>query len=376
MDRTADVVIVGGGIRGLSIAYYLARAGVRVSVVERGQIGAGASSANAGLVNASQKRPGHYTAFSLLSGDMYPEFVAGLQAPVDYQRDGFLRVAETDAEALSLARDAEAQSQVPGIKVEVLDMRAARTLEPALSPRLVAASFCAQDGNVDPLKLVPAVGRAARRHGARILHHLEVTGIRVAGGRVAGVATREGEIATDMVVDAAGVFVPEVARMVGIQVPVLPQRGQMFQLEAMPPLLRRPIQALRQLSSGTTMIGTTNEFVGHDRAVTYEAGGEILARARRIIPALGGARVIRGWAGLRPMTPDGLPVYDAVQGLPGFYVAVGHSGITLAAVTAQVFLDLITTGRTELPIAPYSLDRFTAADLEWMSQPVKGAVRH
>src|ERR1700675_1267747 len=109
MDRTADVVIVGGGIRGLSIAYYLARAGLRVSVVERGQIGAGASSANAGLVNASQKRPAHYTAFSLLSGDMYPEFVAGLEAPVDYQRDGFLRVAETDAEAESLARDAAAQ---------------------------------------------------------------------------------------------------------------------------------------------------------------------------------------------------------------------------------------------------------------------------
>jgi len=376
MDRTADVVIVGGGIRGLSIAYYLARAGVRVSVVERGQIGAGASSANAGLVNASQKRPAHYTAFSLLSGDMYPEFVAGLDVPVDYQRDGFLRVAETDAEAESLARDAAAQSRVPGIKVEVLDMRAARTLEPALSPRLVAASFCAQDGNVDSLKLVPAVGHAARRHGARILHHLEVTGIRVAGGRVAGVATREGEIATDTVVDAAGVFVPEIARMVGIQVPVLPQRGQMFQLEAMPPLLRRPVQALRQLASGTTMIGTTNEFVGHDRAVTYEASGEILARARRIVPALGGARVIRGWAGLRPMTPDGLPIYEAVHELPGFHVAVGHSGITLAAVTAQVFLDLITKGRTDLPLAPYGLGRFTAADLEWMSQPVKGAVRH
>ena len=376
MDRTADVVIVGGGIRGLSIAYYLARSGARVSVVERGQIGAGASSANAGLVNASQKKPAHYTALSLLSGEMYPEFVAGLDVPVDYQRDGFLRVAETDAEAEGLARDAAAQSRVPGITVEVLDLRAARTLEPALSPRLVAASFCAQDGNLDPLKLVPAVGRAARRHGARILHHLEVTGIRVAGGRVAGVATREGEIATDTVVDAAGVFVPEIARMVGIQVPVLPQRGQMFQLEAMAPLLRRPVQALRQLASGTTMIGTTNEFVGHDRAVTYEAGGEILARAWRIVPALGGARVIRGWAGLRPMAPDGLPIYDAVPQVPGFFVAVGHSGITLAAVTAQVFLDLITKGRTDLPIAPYGLGRFTAADLAWMSQPIKGAVRH
>jgi glycine/D-amino acid oxidase-like deaminating enzyme len=376
MERMPDVAVVGGGIRGLTIAYYLARAGVGVTLVERGFLGSGASSANAGLVNASQKKPAHYTAFSLLSGDMYPEFVAGLEAPVDYQRDGFMRVAETDAEAEALARDADTQSRVPGISVKVLDARTARDLEPGLTPNLAAASFCAQDGNVDPLKLVRAVGRAARRHGARILHHREVTGIRLAGGRVAAVLTREGEIECHVAVDAAGVFVPDVARMVGLEVPVLPQRGQMFQLEAMAPLLRRPIQAMRQLTSGTVMLGTTNEFVGHNRSVTYEASADILARARRVVPALGRARVIRGWAGLRPMSPDGLPIYDAVPQVPGFYVAVGHSGITLAAITGQVFLDLITKGRTDLPIAPYSLNRFTQADLEWMREPIKGAVRH
>jgi glycine/D-amino acid oxidase-like deaminating enzyme len=374
MERTDDVVIVGGGIRGLSIAYYLVRAGVRVTLVERGFLGSGASSANTGLVNVSQKKPGHYTAFSLLSGDMYAEFVAGLDAPVDYQRDGFMRVAETDTEAEGLAREAEGQSRVPGVTVEVLDTRTARDLEPRLSPRLAAASFCAQDGNVDPLKLVRAVGRAARRHGARILNHREVTGIRLHAGRVAAVVTSEGEIETAVIVDAAGVLVPHVASMVGVEVPILPQRGQMFQLEAMAPLLRRPIQAIRQLTSGSIMVGTTHEFVGHNRAVTYEAGAEILGRARRIVPALAAARVIRGWAGLRPMTPDGLPIYDTVPDVPGFYVAVGHSGITLAPITGQVFLDLITKGRTDLPIAPYRLGRFTPADFEWMREPVKGAV--
>ena len=193
---------------------------------------------------------------------------------------------------------------------------------------------------------------------------------------MAGVTSHEGDIAADVVVDAAGIFVPDVARMVGIDVPILPQRGQMFQLETMPPLLHRPIQAFRQLSNGSTMIGTTNEFVGHDRRVTYEAGVSQLARAQRIVPALSRARVIRGWAGLRPMSPDGLPIYDAVPQVPGFFVAVGHSGITLAPVTAQVFLDLITKGRTDLPIGPYSLNRFTSADFEWMREPVKGAARH
>ena len=369
-------MVVGGGIRGLAIAYYLARSGIGVTLVEKGFLGSGASSANAGLVNVSQKIPGHYTLWSLLSADMYPEFVAGLDAEVDYQRDGFLRVAEAEADVEDVIQRAQTQSRVPGVKVEILDARRARSLEPALSPRIAAASFCAQDGNVDPLKLVRAVGKAARRHGVRIRHHCEVTGIRLEGGRVAGVATRDGEIGADVVVDAAGVFVPDVARMVGIRVPILPQRGQMFQLEALPPLLHRPVQGLRQMQSGTVMVGTTNEFVGDDRRVTYEAGADILARARRLVPALAEARLIRGWAGLRPMSPDGLPIYDAVAEVPGFFVAVGHSGITLAPITGQVFLDLITTGRTDLPVTPYSLSRFTVADLEWAREPAKGTARH
>src|SRR5262249_32164918 len=237
------------------------------------------------------------------------------------------------ADAEALAGDAAAQSRVPGVTVELLDARTARGLEPALSPDLAAASFCPQDGNVDPLKLMRAVGRAARRHGVRMFLHREVTGIRLRGERVGAVVTAEGDIEADAIVDAAGIFVPHVARMVGLEVPILPQRGQMIQLEAMAPLLRRPIQAMRQLSSGTIMLGTTNEFVGENRAVTYDAAAEIVTRARRIVPRLARARVIRGWAGLRPMPVDGLPIYDAVPEVAGFYVAVGHSGITLAAIT-------------------------------------------
>ncbi len=124
------------------------------------------------------------------------------------------------------------------------------------------------------------------------------------------------------------------------------------------------------------MVGTTNEFVGEDRSVTYEAGAANLDRARRIFPALAQGRVLRAWAGLRPLSPDGQPIYCAVPEVPGFYVAVGHSGITLAPITGQVFLDLITTGRTSLPIAPYSLARFTAADHAWAREPVKGSASH
>jgi sarcosine oxidase subunit beta len=377
MSRASpDVVVVGAGARGASIALYLARAGVRVTLVERGFLGSGTSGANVGLVNVSGKTPEHYTAFSLLSADMYPRLVADLDEPVDHQRDGYFQVALDDREAEQLMQHAARQSRVPGVTVEVIDARQARALEPALSPRLAAATFCAQDGNVDPLKLTVALGRAARRHGAQVLYHEEVTGIRLDGGRIAGVTTPSGDIATGAVVDAAGVLVPHVARMVGVEVPLLPQRGQIYHLEALPPILRRPVHAIRQFRSGTVMVGTTNEFVGHDRSVTYEAGVLVLDRACRAVPALAGARVLRAWAGLRPMSPDGLPIYGAVPDVPGFYIAVGHSGITLAPITGQVFLDIITTGRTSLPVEPYSLARFTERDHAWAREPVKGDARH
>lgn len=371
-----DVVVVGAGARGASIAFYLARAGVRVTLIEKGFLGSGTSGANVGLVNVSGKTPEHYTAFSLLSGDMYAKLVADLDEPVDHQREGYFQVALSDSEAEQLVRHAARQSRVPGVTVEVIDARRARELEPALSPRIVAATFCAQDGNVDPLKLTVALGRAARRHGAQVLYHQEVTGIRLDGGRIAGVTTSSGEIATAAVVDAAGVLVPHVARMVGVEVPLLPQRGQIYHLEALPPILRRPVHAIRQFRSGTVMVGTTNEFVGHDRSVTYEAGVRVLDRACQAVPALAGARVLRAWAGLRPMSPDGLPIYGAVPEVPGFYIAVGHSGITLAPITGQVFLDLITTGHTSLPVEPYSLARFTEPDYAWAREPVKGDARH
>jgi sarcosine oxidase subunit beta len=376
MSALPDVVVVGGGVRGTSIAYFLARAGVRTMLIEKGALASGASGANVGLVNVSGKTPEHYTALSLMSADMYPAMLDELGAEVDYQREGYLQVALSDAEAAALVRHAERQSRVPGVRVDVLDARAAREIEPALSPHLVAATFCAQDGNVDPMKLTVALARAARRHGAEVLCHREVTGIRQAGGRVTAVLTREGEMATGAVVDAAGVLVPQVARMVGVEVPILPQRGQIFQTETVAPLLGRPVQALRQFRSGSIMVGTTNEFVGFDRRTTYEAGVAVIARAARVVPALARMRVVRAWAGLRPMSPDGQPIYGPVNGVSGFYVAVGHSGVTLAAVTGQVFLDLVTKGTTDLPIGPYQLDRFGPEGIEWMREPIKGAVAH
>src|SRR5262249_16268441 len=130
----ADVVVVGGGIGGLCITYFLARAGVDVTLVEKGFLGSGASSANEGLVNVSQKRPAHYTLFSLLSADMYPEFVTELDEDVDYQRDGYLRVAETESDVPALIQRAQTERLGLGVKARNLRTRTPRRPEPALYP--------------------------------------------------------------------------------------------------------------------------------------------------------------------------------------------------------------------------------------------------
>ena len=280
MAPGTNVVVVGGGVRGTSIGYYLARAGIGVTLLEKGFLASGASGANAGLVNVSGKTPEHYTAFSLLSGDMYPAFVAELGVEVDYQRDGYLRVAEDDADAEVLARHAERQSAVPGVTVEVLDARSARSLEPAPSPRLSAAAFCAQDGNVDPFKLTLALGRRTAAWGRdppplRGNGHPAPRRTHRRRGHVPGRSRRTswwmrlGSSCRHRAHGRRPGARPSPARPDG------PARASCHPCS-------RPIDAMRQVRSGTTMVGTTQEFVGQDRSVTYAACLRMVARARRV----------------------------------------------------------------------------------------------
>ncbi len=358
---SADVVVIGGGIRGVSIAYYLAKAGMDVVVVERRAPLAGASSANAGWVNISGKDPAFYTQFSLESQRLYCDLEAELDADLDYECHGGLSVAETEKELETKAQYAAQQNRVPGLQIDILNAAEARRLEPALSPSSAGATYCARDAVVDPWKVGIAFSQAARRLGCRMLTRTTVRGIELRGGGVAAVMTDRGTIGTRIVVNAAGIQAAAIGRMVGVEVPVVALRGQILVTEAIAPLLQRPVGELHQSRKGNVLIGITHDLdlERYDRRVEYEAMVRLVGRATRIVPALRSVHIIRAFAGLRPWPIDGLPIMGSCPGWPdGFVCATGHSGVTLGPITGKVISELITTGKTSWPIDEYTPARF------------------
>jgi sarcosine oxidase subunit beta len=359
LPSRADVVVVGGGIRGLSIAYSLCKAGATVVVVEQTELLSGASGANVGYVNVSSKEPAFYTQMSLESADRFSNLAAELDADIEYKCAGSITVARTRAEFNTLIHRAAQQNRIEGLHVEVLSASEARDIEPALSRELVGAVYCASDATVNPWKLSYAYAQAAKRLGCRIVQHTRVCGIEVQNGRVSAAVTSRGAIRTDVVVDAAGLGGPAIGEMVGLEIPIVAYRGQVLVSEPVPRLINRPIGGICQDENGNVLIGGTHDLVSCNRAVEYEALRDLARGAAETIPALRGVHVIRAFAGLRPWPIDGLPIMGAVPGGPeGFVCALGHSGVSLAPITGELISEEITTGKTSWSLAEYNLSRF------------------
>jgi len=357
--KSADAVVIGGGARGCSIALFLARAGVRVVLVERRGLADMATGGNGAQVNVTAKEPDYYTAMSLRSARMYPEFLASLDDEIFLQQEGILHVTTDPKELEGFRERVTARNEVPGLQCTLLDSRQAREILPALSPEVIGGYMSRADGIVDVLKLIPAVARAARRAGSVILKGTEVTRIEVAGGRVRAVVTNQGAIATPVVVNAAGVHVPHIGRMVGVSIPVDPEHGHMVISQPYPRMISIPTQYISQWPNGTFTIGTTNRKAGYDKRVRPDWLPSFLQNAMRILPGLRNVGILRVFAHLRPMPPDRLPIYDRAPGVDGFYIAVGHSGITLAPLTGKIFTDWIVSGKPDMDLTPYSLNRFS-----------------
>ncbi len=358
-EARADVVVIGGGVRGCSSAYHLAKAGVGVTLVEKDGIASACSGATFALINVSHKDPGHYAALSLTSARLFAGLEQELGEDLGYRPVGNMSsLVEDEKELPGLAQFVQRQNQVPGLKVELLSAAEARQLEPALTPKILGASFCAQDGHINPYKLTVGYARAARRLGATILTRTAVTGIELERDRVKAVVTDRGRIATETVVAAAGIHMPEIGRMMGLTIPVVPSRGQVITTERTRPILNRPVGSLRQTEDGTILVGVTSQFIGEDRRVVYDDMTRNAQRALRLFPGLQRLNAIRFWAGLRPFTVDGLPILGPVGHLKGVLLATGHSGITLGQVTGHVVANLVTKGASSIPIDEYTLERY------------------
>jgi glycine oxidase len=366
--KSFGAIVVGAGLIGCSIARELAQRGLRVVALDRQEPGKEASWAAAGMLTPASESIEEHALVPLANASLalYPEFIAQIESSTGmstgYRRDGALEVFFGDGAEQKL-RYWLAAVRSAGFHPEPLNALELRRAEPALAADAVAGAFLADEGSVDNRLLAQAAAEAARHDGVELRTGEEVVRLNMAAGRVTGVETRSGKIAAAHVVLAAGCFS---AQIEGAQryAPTIPARGQMAALRPAERPLRHVVRGPSYLvprHDGRLVIGATVERVGFEKAVTASAIGKLLGDAVRMVPALAAAPVVETWSGLRPDTPDHLPILGPAD-MEGLWLATGHyrNGILLAPATARALGEWITEGRTTLPIEGFSPLRFAA----------------
>lgn len=351
-----DVVVIGAGIVGCSIAYGLAGQGVRVLALDGADRDFRAAGANFGLVWLQGKGMGmpEYQQLTRESVDEWADFSAELTGTTDvdlqYQNDGGLTICVGDAQfEQRRATLLRLHNQLGGDQADwhMIDRDELAKLLPTVpfGPEVSGASYGRRDGAANPLRLLAALQAGIIRKGGTIRGGQAVRSIRKEKGGGFAIEFGSEVISTSRVVIAAGLGSKDLAAQVGLDIPVRPQRGQILVTERMESFLPLPLHGIRQTQEGTVMIGATHEEAGYDASTTSEASVSLSTGAVRQIPALADATLVRQWAGLRIMTPDRHPIYAESETHPGAFVAVCHSGVTLAAVHSDRFAKAVATGR-------------------------------
>ena len=362
---TFDVVVIGAGAVGSSVAFQMAEAGLKVAVVDRTFPGAGTSRATQAGIGVYAKKPRPNLALNMKGAELYPQLVARLGQDVELGMDGVLNVALSDEDLQKMRAFVAKQHEPPGYKADMLTGDEARAMEPALSREVVGAAFCPLDGSVNSLLYVQALARGVMRQGGEVLAWTEVLGIQSVGKQAWSVTTSGGKLEAAWVVNCAGVDARRIGRMIGIDVPIDPNRGHVLVTEAVPPLITRRISGptlIRQTVHGSFLLGQSEEMVGEDRRMSLAVLAAQAVVARQILPGLAQVKVIRSFVGFRPWPPDGMPILGEVPGAAGFLNAVGHSGITWSPAVGKLLTELVTTGTPSMSLAPYSLTRFPGWD--------------
>lgn len=364
--RSRDVAIVGGGVVGCAIAFELAREGLEVVLLERGELASEASGAAAGMLLpfGEAEGPGPFLRQGLASLALFPDLVreARERSGIDPEHVvcGALHVAP-DAEEAARLRERAALLGDRG--AEWLGAEELRSLEPRLARDLAGAVFARAEAHVRSPLLVRALAGAAVSLGARVETGTPVLALRRDAERVAGVETPAGAVAAGTVVLCAGAWSPALAP---VALPIEPLRGQIVSLDAPRPGLGAIVNApgvyLVPKRDGSVVVGATSERVGFDPRVTADGVASLLASALRLAPGLAGAGFRSAWAGLRPATPDGLPAIGWAPGHRGLLLAAGHhrNGVLLAPLTARLVADLLL-GKAPAPDAAiFAPERFGA----------------
>ena len=386
--KTADVVVIGGGVVGTAIAYFLVKNNLDVILVEKGAIAAGTSGRGEGDVLVCDKTPGFDSRLTKLSQDLFPEIANELDYDISWTRKGSLLAIENEAE-MEEAKKFCSQLAAEGLPVRILDKYEVHEDEPYLAPDIVGGMETDCDGSLNPMSLAYGLVHGVKKMGARILTHTAVIDIRLdAKGCIEGAVTEHEEIFAKRVVNAAGAWAPEIGKLVGLHIPIRPRQGQILVAERTFPVARRKVMEFGYMmakfeSNGYVrhvtpemekygvalvfepteaqnfLIGSSRRFVGLDSSCHIEVLRAMAQRAIRFFPVIKDIKIIRSYAGLRPFTPDHLPIISETE-IPGFYVAAGHEGdgIGLSLITGKLISQMICDEPPAISIEPLKLSRF------------------
>ena len=368
MTRTVDVAVIGGGIAGCAAAYYLAREGLDVAVIEYQGIGNAASGYALGLLNplSGALIPGRLAAFAREAFDEHIRLWPQLdeESSIDFQGRMMphLEVVLDERGVPPLRDEMERWNATDGFSARWLNGQDVRALDDRIADEVVGAVLLERLGMVDSQLLTRALMDAACQQGASIVDD-RATGISLSGDRALGVRMAGGEVACRTVVIATGPWSGAVQEWTGLNVPVTPLKGQIVRLEGLSPPLEYHVAgpgAIVQKADGKLWAAATEEEVGFDLSTTADARRSLLDRAAQVLPAVRQARVLEQTACLRPRTPDGLPILGSVPSRKNVYLATGggKKGVLLAPAMGMVLADLIVRGETRLPINDFAPERF------------------
>ncbi|KAB3526779.1 NAD(P)/FAD-dependent oxidoreductase [Alkaliphilus serpentinus] len=375
MVKTADVVIIGGGISGVAIAYNLAKKGIKdVVVIEKNYLASGATGrCGAGIRQQwgteMNCRMSKYSceAFETLKEDL------DYDGDIEFKQGGYLIISSTEKEHEQFKKNIALQNSL-GIQSKLLTLDEAKEVVPFLNTDgLISATFHQKDGHLNPFHTTQAYAEAAKRLGAQIHTFTEVTDIIVENGKIKGVKTNRGDIATNVVVNAAGGYSQLIGNMVGLELPVFSERHQILVTEAVEPILDPMVMSFslnlycQQVPHGGFIMGRGDEGEPRDLRITsgWHFVEEMTKTITRVLPPLKNVRFLRQWAGLYNITPDRQPIYGPVDEVEGFYLAIGFSGhgFMLAPATGIVIAESIIGEKTTLPIDMLHINRFKEGNL-------------
>jgi sarcosine oxidase subunit beta len=326
------------------------------------------------------KKPGVHLHLALESLKRFQSLKKELPVDIEFRQTGGRVIIQTPAQYQAMEKFVREQKEI-GLDVCLMDSRKTLAAEPFLSPDIYGSTWSPLDARVNPINLTLGFALGAKKNHARIMTRTNVLGIDTRNDQVIGIATDQGDMAADMVINAAGAGAGRICQMVGIELPIAPRRGQIVVTQATRPMVFSCMisagyiaakfdpslaeeqgegMSMEQTDNGNLLLGSTREFAGFCRQNTLSGIRRIISRTTVVLPALKHLQVIRTFAGLRPYTPDSLPILGPVASLAGFFMAAGHEGdgIALSPITGELMADMVLGQKTSVSLAPFSPERF------------------